>query len=240
MRYLSRQFKSKVPIVALLTAASLPATVSAFEAGSWIVRGGISIVAPDASGDQLTLNGSAAGFVSAVGVEKLDVDDDEQIGLTFEYMLDANWGVEVLASTPFSHTASATGTLSGLDIADIKHLPPTLSAVYHFNAGEDFRPYIGAGINYTLFFDEDTTSAADDTFATLGLIGGDVELDDSWGLALQFGADYKIGNNWWLNGSVRWIDISTTAEITFDDGSKVSGDVDIDPFVYSIKLGYAF
>ena len=240
MKFLFRQFKSTAPIFALFAAASMPVSVNAFEAGSWIVRGGISIVAPDASGDQLKLNGSAAGFVSAVGVENLDVDDNEQIGLTFEYMLDANWGIEVLASTPFSHTASATGTLSGLDVADIKHLPPTVSAVYHFNAGEQFRPYIGAGINYTLFFDEDTTSAADDTFATLGLTGGDVELEDSWGLALQVGADYKLGDNWWLNGSIRWIDISTTADFTFDNGSKVSGDVEIDPFVYSIKLGYAF
>lgn len=240
MSSISRQIKATFSITALLTAISLPATVTAFEAGSWIVRGGISVVAPDARGDQLKLNGSDTSFISAVGTEKLDVDDNLQIGLTFEYMLDANWGLEVLASTPFNHTASATGALAGLDVADIKHLPPTLSAVYHFNANEKFRPYVGVGINYTLFFDEDTTSAADNTFATLGLTGGDVELDDSWGLALQVGADYKVHDNWWLNASVRWIDISTTAEVTFDDGSKVSGDVDIDPFVYSIKLGYEF
>lgn len=77
-------------------------------------------------------------------------------------------------------------------------------------------------------------------FDSLGLAGGDVELEDSWGLALQAGADYNISGNWWLNASVRWIDISTTAEVTFDGGTEVSSDVDIDPFVYSIKIAYAF
>jgi outer membrane protein len=54
------------------------------------------------------------------------------------------------------------------------------------------------------------------------------------------GADYNITGNWWLNASVRWIDISTTADIKFDDGTRVSNNLDLDPFVYSIMVGYAF
>ncbi|MFK8048792.1 MAG: OmpW family protein [Halioglobus sp.] len=224
----------------LLGGALLPATANAFEANSWIVRAGISQVAPDESSDQLQLNGSEQAFIDAVGPADLSVDNNTQLGLTFEYMLTDNWGIEVLAATPFEHTASGTDTLSGLDVADIKHLPPTVSAIYHFNAGSAFRPYVGAGINYTIFFDEDLTSEAESAFEGLGLTGGDVELDDSWGLALQVGADYNISGNWWLNASVRWIDISTTAEVSFDGGTEVSSDVDIDPFVYSIKIAYAF
>ena len=232
--------KRHLPVSVLLASLILPAAAQAFEANSWVVRGGLSLVAPDVSSSQLELNGSGDDFIAAVGSAGLDVDDNTQLGLTFEYMLTANWGVEVLAATPFEHTASGTDTLNGLDIAEVKHLPPTVSAVYHFNAGGTFRPYVGAGINYTVFFDESTTNEADAAFEGLGLTGGDVDLDDSWGVALQVGADYNISGNWWLNASVLWIDIGTTAEIEFDDGTVVSGDLDIDPFVYSIMLGYTF
>lgn len=224
----------------LLGSALIPATANAFEANSWIVRAGAATVAPDVSSDQLELNGSKQAFINAVGPAALDVDNDTQLGLTVEYMFTPNWGLEVLAATPFNHTAKGTDTLNGLDVADVKHLPPTISAVYHFNEGSVFRPYVGAGINYTMFFSENLTNEADAAFNSLGLTGGNLEVDDSWGVALQVGADYNISGNWWLNASVRWIDISTTAEITFDDGTKVSSDTDLDPFVYSIMVGYHF
>lgn len=220
--------------------AAMPATTIAFEAGDFIVRAGISEVAPDESSDQLALNGSEQDFIDAVGPAELSVDNNTQLGLTFEYMLTPSWGVELLAATPFEHTASGTDTLNGLEIADLKHLPPTLSAMYHFSTGAAFRPYIGVGINYTLFFDKELTGEADAAFESLGLFGGDLELDNSWGVALQAGADYNISDNWWLNASVRWIDIGTTAKVTFNDGTKVSTDLDIDPFVYSVKVAYVF
>jgi outer membrane protein len=232
--------RGSIAATIILGGALLPAAASAFEANSWIVRGGASNVSPEGSSDQLQLNGSKQDFINAVGPAELKVDDNTQLGLTVEYMFTPNWGLEVLAATPFEHTASGTGSINGLNVADIKHLPPTVSAVYHFNEGSAFRPYVGAGINYTIFFSENLTNQADAAFAGLGLTGGDVNLDDSWGVALQVGADYNISGNWWLNGSVRWIDIGTTAEVTFDNGTQVSTDIDIDPFVYSIMLGYHF
>ncbi len=227
-------------LAAAISAAMVSADVLAFEKGDWIVRVGATTVDPQESGDQLALNGSESAFIGAVGPDELGLDSDTQLGLTIEYMLTQNWGLELLAATPFEHTASTTDTLSGLDIADIKHLPPTLMAVYHFNHGSKFQPYIGAGINYTIFFDEDTTSEADATFATLGLTGGDVELDDSWGLSAQVGFDYHLNDKWLVNASVRWIDIETEAEIKFDGGNKISADVDVDPFVYTVSVGYKF
>ena len=224
----------------LLATALTPAMSMAFEAGDIIVRAGVSQVDPDESSDQLALNGSEQDFINAVGPAEVSVDDNEQLGLTVGYMLTNNLQIELLAATPFEHTVSGTDTLSGLDIADIKHLPPTLSITYHFFEGSSFRPYIGAGLNYTIFFDEDITGQANAAFEGLGLTGGDLELDDSWGPAFQIGADYNVSGNWWINGSVRWIDIGTEAEITFDDGTKVTTDVDIDPFVYSLKVAYVF
>tara|TARA_R110002073_G_scaffold34315_11_gene102057 strand:+ start:1337 stop:2062 length:726 start_codon:yes stop_codon:yes gene_type:complete len=232
--------RSSAVAAMVLGGALLPATASAFEANSWVVRGGATTVAPDVSSDQLKLNGSKQAFINAVGPAELDVDNDTQLGLTVEYMFTSNWGLEILAATPFKHTATGTDSLSGLDVAEVKHLPPTVSAVYHFNEGSVFRPYVGAGINYTVFFSENLTNQANAAFDSLGLTGGNLDMDDSWGVALQVGADYNIKDNWWLNASVRWIDISTSADITFDDGTRVSSDMDLDPFVYSIMVGYSF
>ena len=187
------------------------------------------------------MNGSESVLSGAVGGSAgLEVDDSTQLGLTAEYMFSNKWGVELLAATPFEHDADGTGALSAYDIGEAKQLPPTLSAIYHFDVVEKLQPYVGIGINYTIFFDEEVTSEADALFATLGLTGGDLELEDSIGLSVQVGTDYHLNDNLSLNASVRWIDIETEAEITFDSGDKVSADVSIDPIVYTVAFGYKF
>ena len=92
---------------------------------------------------------------------------------------------------------------------------------------------MGAGINYTTFFDEGLSSErkAQD-FSGL-------ELDDSWGLALQVGADYMLDDRWMVNAQVRYIDIDTTGKTSLN-GDRVKVDVDVDPFVYMVGLGYKF
>lgn len=229
----------QLSIAAVLSAGLVSTEALAFEAGDWVVRAGATQVNPQESSSPLALDGA---ILEAPLNGKLGVDSDTQLGLTAEYMLSNNWGIELLAATPFSHTATVTdaNALQGLDVADVKHLPPTLSAVYHIDTGNNFKPYLGIGVNYTIFFEESITSQADAAFTSLGLTGGDVELDDSWGLSFQFGADYLISENWLLNASVRWIDIDTEAKVKFDNGSRVTSDVDVDPYVYTVSVGYKF
>src|SRR5690606_42037804 len=75
------------------------------------------------------------------------------LGLNFAYMLTDKVGVELLAATPFSHDVGVTGVLDKL--GSIKHLPPTVSLVYYpLDNGSAFQPYVGAGVNFTCFFDE--------------------------------------------------------------------------------------
>ena len=84
-----------------------------------------------------------------------------------------------------------------------------------------------------MFFDEEVTGSAKNK----GFKG--LSLDSSWGLAFQVGADYMLNDKLMLNAQVRYVDISTTGT-THLAGNKVTVDVDVDPMVYMVGLGYKF
>lgn len=229
------RFTTQLAAGLLLVPALLSASVAqAYQAGDIIVRAGAVTVDPREDSGTLKFDGAPAAGTSAT------VDSNTQLGLNFVYMLNSSIGVELLAATPFSHTVGVKGLGAALDgkLADVKHLPPTLSAVwYPLQPNSTFKPYVGAGINYTTFFSEDLTS----TRKAQGF--SNLNMDDSWGLAAQVGADYMLTDNLMLNGQVRYIDISTDATV---DGPGALGiqetkvSVDIDPWVYMVGLGYKF
>jgi len=95
----------------------------------------------------------------------VDVDEDTQLLLNVTYMASSHVGVELLAATPFEHTVNTDGLnnfgLKDVDMGKIKHLPPTLSALWYPMApASKFQPFIGLGVNYTVFFDEDVSGEA--------------------------------------------------------------------------------
>lgn len=191
----------------LVAAILLPSLAQAHQAGDILVRGGAMTVSPTTD-----------------ATDTLDVQNNTQLGLTLSYMVTDNWGLELLAATPFSHSVE----MGGAEVAKIKHLPPSLMGQYYFgHADSKVRPYIGAGINYTLFFDEQGRGA---------LLGSDVELDDSWGLAAQAGLDMAINDSWFVNGSVWYMDIDTDVSV---DGTRVDK-TGIDPVGLMVGLGYRF
>lgn len=208
------------------------AQVNAHQAGDLMVRAGIANVNPDASSSALILDGTA------IGRSQADVDDNTQLGLTFTYMLTDKLGLDVLASTPFTHDIDAfTGDLGlgTVDAGEATHLPPTISLLYFpAQPGQKFQPYIGAGINYTIFFEEDVASELE------GVLGrGSLEVDDSVGLALQAGFDYQLTEKMYFNAAVWWVDIDTDAEFEFA-ANRITTDVEIDPFVYMLSIGWKF
>ncbi len=219
-------------LIALALASPL---AMAHKAGDIIVRAGAITVDPHESSSDI--------WVGALGTDvagtKATLDSDTQLGLNFAYMVTDHVGVELLAATPFSHDVGVKGmpgAFAGLNgkLGELKHLPPTLSVLYYpMEASSAFQPYLGAGINYTWFFDTELSSEAEDK----GFSG--LDLDDSWGLAAQVGMDYMLTDNVMLNAQVRYIDIDTTGSTNYG-GREVEVDVDVDPFVYMIGLGYKF
>lgn len=217
---------ARLGLTAAIAACAVAGQAQAYEAGDIIVRAGVTNVSPEGDSSNINLGGAVQANTG------VDVDSDTQLGLTATYMIDSNWGVELLAATPFSHDVKATGALSSVGkIATVKQLPPTLSAIYHFNTDSAITPYIGVGVNYTIFFQEDGKGAFADS---------KVDLDASFGLAAQVGFDFDLGDNLLLNASVRYIDIDTDATISGGTMPTAKVKVDVDPIVYSVLIGYKF
>ncbi|MCQ2991988.1 outer membrane beta-barrel protein [Pseudomonas tremae] len=215
-------------------AITAPVAAHAYEKGDFIVRAGVAHVQPNEDSSEVRLDGAK------VSGTKATVDGENQLGLTFAYMLTQHVGIELLAATPFSHTVSVKGLGPGLDgkLADIKQLPPTLSLQYYpMEPSSRFQPYAGVGINYTTFFDTDLTGERKNQgFSNL-------KLKDSVGLAAQLGMDYMITENVLVNASVWYVDIDTKATVDGPSAlavGKTKVDVDIDPWVYMVGVGYKF
>ena len=208
--------KNKIIAAVLTSALALGAGAAmAQSAGDWTLGVGLGVVAPKDG------NGTLAGGTIAV-----DVDDNVQPTFTFEYFVAENIGIEVLAATPFQHDIS----LNGLKSVRTKHLPPTVSLQYHIPTGGNVTPFVGAGINYTTFFDEKVTGGA------LNPATDKVSLADSFGLALHAGVDFQISDRGALRADVRWMNIDTDVKL---NGTKI-GTAEIDPMVFGVSYIHRF
>jgi outer membrane protein len=214
-----------------LTGAALLPFAHAHEQGDWLVRGGLTTVAPDETSSNIIAGGGDLGVA-------LTIDNDSQFGINVAYFITDNINIELLAATPFKHQVNfslpdALGT--GNQLGEVTHLPPTLTANYYFNdSSAALQPYIGAGINYTFIYDESFTSTNSDAGLT------DLSLDNSFGLSAQIGLDYKIDEVWHINGSVRYIDIDTEATFNVGEAKGSVNNIEIDPWVYTVSVGYTF
>ncbi len=215
---MNKRFAKSLVAAALLSAGF---AAQAHQAGDVIVRAGAVIVAPNESSQDV------AGF------GEFGINNNTQLGLNFGYMLTDNVAIELLAATPFTHDVSLKDVGK---IAETKHLPPTLVAQYYFgNAQSKVRPYAGAGVNFTNFFDNEFTR--NEAAAPLDL--NSLSVENSWGLAAQVGIDYQVDKNWLVNASVWYADIGT--DVKFKAGEipfKIK--TDVDPWVYMISVGYTF
>ena len=223
-------------ILALAVAAPL---AHAHTEGDIIVRAGAITVNPKADSSSIKVDrGSLAG--ADLG-GKATMSSDTQLGLNFAYMITNNIGIELLAATPFEHDVKLKGSSlpqANGKLGTLKHLPPTLSVVYYpLDSKSVFQPYVGAGINYTWIYDEHVGSRASangfDNF----------KAKNTWGVAWQIGADYMLTDNIMINAQARYIDIDTRATVNNNlvgTGTRAKVNVDVDPWVYMVGLGYKF
>lgn len=143
----------------------------------------------------------------------------------FTYYFTPNWATELILTYPQKHKLS----VDGVKIGSVKHLPPTLTAQYHFSPEGKIRPYVGVGVNYTRF------SGVHFEPAVQAALSPSIKRN-SWGLAAQIGADVMIDRQWSVNFDVKKIKIDTTV---YSANTSV-GKFKIDPLLLSVGVGYRF
>lgn len=199
----SAAFAAGKPVATPTTPSASP-----FKAGDILVRARALNVRPDVS--------SSMNISDTVKIDNSVVPE-----VDFTYFFTPNVSAELIAGvTP--HDVSTNG---GVDAGSVWLLPPTLTLQYHFTGLGSMIPYVGAGINYTHFFNPDAGSLTNASYS------------DSWGGALQAGADFALGNNWYANVDVKKLYINTNAKFLND---SITADVDIDPWVIGAGVGYKF
>ncbi|MBX3622641.1 MAG: OmpW family protein [Rhizobacter sp.] len=188
--------------VALATLAA-PLAAQAQE-GPWLVRVravNLDSANKDSTGLDLSVNNKV--------IPEVDVS----------YFFTPNIAAELILTYPQKHTLKAGGT----EIGSLKHLPPTLTAQYHFTQFGAFKPYLGAGLNYT-------------RFSSVNLPAG-VDIDrNSYGLAAQVGMDYEIAKNVYLNLDVKKVQIRTDVS----SGGVTLGTFKVDPLLVGVGVGMRF
>jgi outer membrane protein len=211
--------------LALACAASLLAFSAAYaqEAvkpkakGDLVLNVRVTDVAPDAGSSIVTAAGAATGL-------RADVSDDIKPTIGLTYFLTDKLAVEVIAGTT-EHTVKAVGPGTNVAVSKTWVLPPVVSLQYHPFPAARFSPYVGAGLNYMLFYgDKD-------------LNGFTVKLDNGFGYALQVGADVPLNARYSLNIDVKKVWFETDAKI---NGGTLKSKVNLDPVVASVGIGYRF
>ena len=140
-----------------LLAAAAPAHADPVQAGDVIVRLRGIMVAP---------NEESTGIAPAFPNEKVKVGNDIMPEVDVTYMATPNIGFELIAATTKHRISGTTGTTGSIGrLGSAWALPPTLTVQYHPVADGPARPYVGAGINYTMFYSE---NASDKLEAAVG------------------------------------------------------------------------
>ena len=201
-------------------AIAAPAAAQDFrpkEKGLLMLNARVSGVLTDAEDPILTAGGADSGLKAKVG-------DDVMPTLGLTYFLTDHVAVEAIAGTT-QHEVKAVGP--GTDIAVHKTwvLPPVVSLQYHFAPEAKVSPYVGAGINYMLFY-----SGKDKN-------GFKVDIDDGFGYALQAGVDVALKDRWSANLDVKKVFFETDASV---NNGALKTKVKLDPWVVSAGVGYKF
>ena len=199
--------KKHVLTALAIAAASLVSTQAFAQAkeGPWMVRAravSLSSANTDTTGLGLTVND--------IVLPEVDVS----------YFFSPNLAVELILTVPQEHDVKSNGTKLGT----LSQLPPTLLAQYHFNLN-GYKPYVGAGINYTKITGDNVAS-------------GTLHLDDqSFGPAFQIGVDVPLTKQVSLNFDVKKVYIKTDV---YNAAGVSQGTLKLDPVLVGVGVGYRF
>ncbi|MBI1215631.1 MAG: outer membrane beta-barrel protein [Alphaproteobacteria bacterium] len=206
--------KTPFPAICCILAAAFAAKPAAadsfkFNPHDWQLRlRGIDLAPQESS---TTTNGGKISVGNRIAPE-----------LDISYFFNDRISAELILATTKHNMAEKS---PNIDLGSVWALPPTLTVQYHFLNATPLVPYLGAGLNYTIFYNVDKGAATS------------IKYDDHIGYALQAGADYKLDEHWMLNADIKKIFLKTKASV---NGGAVRANVDLDPWVFGLGVGYRF
>jgi len=178
----------------------------------WLVRIRALGIIPETGGSSTSLTPSGSLKIDNTVVPELDIS----------YFFTQNISTELVLATSKHTVKSTTGNNN---LGSVWVLPPTLTAQYHFLTDQKFQPYLGAGVNYTHFYNTDAGAFSE------------IHYKDTFGPALQAGADYKLDNHWLLNIDVKQVWIQPDVSV---NSGAVTAKAHINPLLIGAGVGYRF
>jgi len=198
----------KSVVVALIAVAASQAMA---QESPWLVRARAVHIDPD----------NKSTPVGGIGAsDRLEVATKTIPELDISYFFTPHISAELILTYPQKHKVR----LDGAEIGSFKHLPPTLTAQYHFAPGATINPYVGVGVNYT-------------RISKVRLLDGAGDLEnDSWGLALQAGVDFRIDERWSINADIKKVNLRSDVFV----GGANASHLKVDPLLFGLGVGYRF
>ena len=177
--------------------------------------------------------------VSAIGGD-VNISNSFIPELDFTYFFNKNVAAELILGTT-KHDVKTTGSnltaIGGpasaeVDLGSVWLLPPTLTLQYHFYPTKTLKPYLGAGLNYTIFYSVDE-----------GSVVKGLDYDNAVGFALQGGLDYMLNDKYFLNFDIKKLFLKTEVSVdatNLASGLKIPAEVNIDPLLIGFGVGMKF
>jgi outer membrane protein len=211
----------------LVVAFALGTSAAHAEAGDTFIRvRGIMVAPTESSGP----------ILPAFPTEEVKVNNSVMPEVDITHMVSDNVGLELIAATTKHNASGTSGTTGGIGkLASTWVLPPTLTVQYHFAPEAKVRPYVGAGVNYTMFYSEKPSAGLETAVGQT-----DVNLKDSFGWAAQAGIDVDLNEKMFLNFDVKYIDIDTTARLATTAIGTQRVKISLDPIVVGVGVGFRF
>lgn len=231
---MNQSFKVLAATATLLVSAGAMAQ----SAGSWLVRAGVTRLAPDVTSGCLSAPDFGDNGVGGVlGCSRSDVSANTQLSGGITYMYTDNISVDVPVALPFKHKIIGKGALEGTgEIAEVRALPVTMFLQYRFlEASAKFRPYVGLGATYAYFFNEEGSGK----LTALTNPGGpptQVTVDAKLILTPQIGASWMVNDKWFVDVCLTKSKLSTVTKLS--TGQHM--DIDLDPSTFTVAVGYKF
>lgn len=201
----------KLLAVMLISAGLLSVTTAHADGdGAWMVRA-----------RAVSLNFSNGQADNLAQTAKVEADNRWIPEVDISYFFTKNIAAELVLTYPQNVDIKVNGVKNGT----VKALPPSLLLQYHFTDFGAFKPYVGGGVNYTLFSDRNN------------ILNRTASLDSSsTGLVGQVGFDYALTKTVSLNFDVKYAQMNSNVTL---NGSKI-GKLNLNPTMVGIGVGYRF